>query len=548
MTAVYGISVGAAALRLVRTDSDAIEAGTVAFEMRVVDTVERPTASDVRDAVRSLPTDGDCVRATVAVPESRLAEVSAAVEDSTVAVVDDTRAALAFVEFAWLADGYRTLALVDAGATGTSVTIVDTEAGRRTETERSSAGAGRALDRIVVDHLLDAQIVDRPGSEDAERELVTFARSVKESLSTSVLARASGGAIELMSRDQLNALSGATIAACADMVTDAAYRCGRPVDVVVLIGGTARMPALRAALESRVGVPVVVPDEPEAVVAKGAGLLAGLGPSPDDTTELSVAGWLGEDAPTIEPGTGRQSSSSLEQPPTPGSSREETDTVDGVLEPLPFSRSESDSVDTEAIELAHIVDDVVSTVPSAPAGSPYDSPTCPFHTVADRPASPIEDLDPPAEGGETPPSTPSSMRLPRAAAMVLTVLAVASGVLWAVVRPGVEVEAAPATVADAVPAVTTTTTEPTTTTPAPRITTTTTEPTTTQPLIDDEEEPAYVPPRTFTRIPTVDQPLDPTTESAAPSAAVQVPTPTTRTNPFELTVPPIFDQLPIPGF
>jgi hypothetical protein len=132
--------------------------------------------------------------------------------------------------------------------------------------------------------------------------------------------------------------------------------------------------------------------------------------------------------------------------------------------------------------------------------------------------------------------------------MVLTVLAVASGVLWAVVRPGVEVEAAPATVADAVPAVTTTTTEPTTTTPAPRITTTTTEPTTTQPLIDDEEEPAYVPPRTFTRIPTVDQPLDPTTESAAPSAAVQVPTPTTRTNPFELTVPPIFDQLPIPGF
>lgn len=506
MTAVYGVSVGSDALWLVRTDTDAVAAGTVAFDKKVVGVEWTPAESDIADIVNTVY---DSSAADPAVVVASRSGAMGRVPPGLCTAVDETDAAIEFVFYALDTAEHATCALVDVGKTGCSVTYVDLSTGERTSTVRTAVTSGDAHDDAVSDHLIASGIVSAPADRNAEIELRRFSRSVKESLATTVRAVSSGGAVELMTRDRLDSLITESLRACADVVRLTGAKCAREADVVVLIGGAARAHVIARVLGSELGIPVLVPDEPETVTAKGASLLAGATDMPDPPPAIPWTTLAADSADDV----------SADQSGVPALPADESPTTAIVLDP---------SLQGEK--------------PRGETGvsSPFDSPTESLAavTVLDSPdvADDIQSDDPP------------SMRLPRAAAMVLTVLAVASGVLWAVVRPGVEVEAAPATVADAVPAVTTTTTEPTTTTPAPRITTTTTEPTTTQPLIDDEEEPAYVPPRTFTRIPTVDQPLDPTTESAAPSAAVQVPTPTTRTNPFELTVPPIFDQLPIPGF
>ncbi|KIQ11799.1 hypothetical protein RU01_18580 [Rhodococcus sp. MEB064] len=533
MTAVFGISVGSTSLRLVRTDSEAISAGVVSFEMKVVHTYDRPSDRDVVDSVYSLPAEpGTPAAVTVASPDHRVPALTSSLAGDVngVRVVDDTLAALAFVDFAWLADGYRTFALVDVGATKSSVTIVDSEARRRTETRRSTAAAGRALDRIVVDHMIDADIVDRPATDDAEREMFAFARSVKESLSDSVLARASGGEIELMSRARLEELSTATVTACVRNVVDAALDCGAAVEVVILVGGTARMPLVRAMIEESLGVPVVVPDEPEAVVAKGAGLIAGTPFTPDDLPDYVVSAQLGDALDVSDPDTSED----------PGSS--------------------SDAATTEAMTTI-VTDDIPVAPPESllSVTSPYDSPTRPFVAVDDSPTPHTSVVETDGESAsdrneETESRKPSSMRIPRAAAMLLTALAVASGVLWAVVRPGVDVEPAPAAVSDIAADVATTTPAVTTSEP-PRITVaTTTEPATTTESAAEEPAPVYVPPRTSTRAQTFDDTPPapaPSTVDVAPTVneAPPVATSTVERNPLQqLPVPQIFQDLPIPGF
>ena len=60
----------------------------------------------------------------------------------------------------------------------------------------------------------------------------------------------------------------------ARALRDTVTSVDKPVDAVVAVGGGARIPLVAAVLERWTNLPVVVPDEPEAVAARGAALLA----------------------------------------------------------------------------------------------------------------------------------------------------------------------------------------------------------------------------------------------------------------------------------
>ncbi|MGB3773017.1 MAG: Hsp70 family protein [Rhodococcus sp. (in: high G+C Gram-positive bacteria)] len=606
MTAVYGISVGSAALRLVRTDSSAISAGVVSFEMKVVDTYDQPTRRDIADSVYALPPEGGVpAPATVSTSAARRDEVRGLLSDAPGAdVVDDTRAALAFVDFAWLADGYRTFALLDVGATGSSVTVVDTETRQRTATVRSAAGAGCELDRMVVEHLLQAGIVDRPATEDAEREITTFARSVKESLSSSVLARAYGGEVELMTRARLDEVAADMVTACAQNVVDASRESGATVDVVILVGGTARMPLMRSTVEDMLDVPVVIPDEPEAVVAKGAGLIAGMRPSPEDEPTYVETAWLGGDDEVEAEGPDRAATSPQSpSPKSPSPKSSSSKSQPSKSQPAKSQPAKSqpaksgstatgafdlDSAETEILEQIRMVDlptadgshpDAIDSL--SLVTSPYDSPTRPFAALDDHrspgpavvgaaatashgfsaPVFSDPDLTPGhgVDNAQEPPA--ASMRIPRIAALFLTAVAVASGVLWAVIQPGVDPISAPAAVTEDAVAATSTfrapPPSPVSLPPVPVITTTE--------VTEETEQPAYTAPRTSTRTfeaPSpaftapdtfdVQTPEFSSPNSQSPDVQPLEPTstePTTDTIPLQqLPVPPLFQVLPIPGF
>ncbi|MGB7362573.1 MAG: hypothetical protein WA931_05995, partial [Rhodococcus sp. (in: high G+C Gram-positive bacteria)] len=163
------------------------------------------------------------------------------------------------------------------------------------------------------------------------------------------------------------------------------------------------------------------------------------------------------------------------------------------------------------------------------------------------------------DNAQEPPA--ASMRIPRIAALFLTAVAVASGVLWAVIQPGVDPISAPAAVTEDAVAATSTfrapPPSPVSLPPVPVITTTE--------VTEETEQPAYTAPRTSTRTfeaPSpaftapdtfdVQTPEFSSPNSQSPDVQPLEPTstePTTDTIPLQqLPVPPLFQVLPIPGF
>ncbi|WP_169801684.1 Hsp70 family protein [Millisia brevis] len=255
--------------------------GALTFDKREIDAVGQVPATLIGRAVSSV-TEGQVPAPRVAVTHAVaddvgtvLSEVDPKVLPSVIPVLD-TVASAEFVRASNLtSDMPGAVVVFDLGASGLTLSLVEIPSANVLGSSRTTEISGNAFDGLVLDHLVAEGILQRPETPEAAAEVARFCRGVKESLSTSTKAQTPGGGILLMTRDQLVAAMDPVLERAADLVGELGAANERTIDRIVLIGGGAYVPSVQTVLAGRLSLPVVVPDEPEMVVAKGAALIAG---------------------------------------------------------------------------------------------------------------------------------------------------------------------------------------------------------------------------------------------------------------------------------
>ena len=191
--------------------------------------------------------------------------------------------------------GESCVALMDVGASGTSVSVVDVHSGRVLAASRTDELGGDACDRLLSDHLIAVFGAAEALTVEARRQLVHDVRVAKHELSllrsVSVPGPFVGGRATLW-RGTLDELIGDSVRDAVSMavgVLDAVAAQGIRVDAVVAVGGGANMQIVRQILFDAVSVPVFVPEQPELLAARGAaGIARTVGLRPVSTTHEEI--------------------------------------------------------------------------------------------------------------------------------------------------------------------------------------------------------------------------------------------------------------------
>ncbi|NUP30020.1 MAG: Hsp70 family protein [Nocardia sp.] len=190
-------------------------------------------------------------------------------------LVPETTAALTFLRDTGLLDRYGTVAVVDLGASGCTVSVADPADGTVLHTARSSAVSGRAIDDLLYRHLVD-QHYDRRGTRPNRSVLVNRARTAKEHLSvtqTVTIDHIAGRPLKL-TRTDFESLTAGLMRELARFTSMTFGLADRAPEAVVVIGGGANIPAVLETLRTESDLPVLTVPDPDAVIAKGAALLA----------------------------------------------------------------------------------------------------------------------------------------------------------------------------------------------------------------------------------------------------------------------------------
>lgn len=183
----------------------------------------------------------------------------------------------------------ETVAVVSLRAEFSSVVIVEQCTGHP-RAVRSPAlvhvEGGNRLDGTVLHHLLrglgDLGVTidrDDPDSVAAAREVLQQCREVRETLSTNAVqsvqpAFPAGDRRLRLVRSELEELAEPWVDAVVRMVATAADQYPQVVDAVLLVGGLAAMPLVSQRISADLGLEVVVPRDPDTVVARGTAQLA----------------------------------------------------------------------------------------------------------------------------------------------------------------------------------------------------------------------------------------------------------------------------------
>lgn len=201
------------------------------------------------------------------VVESLLASLDSG-NSSTIRMVDEGAALLAYARsMEELADA-RSLLVLDLGRTGTSAFTLDVAAGVVTRSARRAALSGEALDD-VVEHLVMAKGILPPAQDaEAEAEYRSFFRELKELITASAGVRAPGNGPMLLTRDEFDD------AVTSTFLQTLAWAAPSDPDAVLLIGGGARIPLIKTLVEQEWTVPLVLPASPGSVIVEGAALEA----------------------------------------------------------------------------------------------------------------------------------------------------------------------------------------------------------------------------------------------------------------------------------
>ncbi len=190
-------------------------------------------------------------------------------------LVSETTAALTYLRSTGLVDRYDTIALVDLGASGCSVSVADGADGEILHTARTTTVSGRAIDDLIYRHLVD-QHYARRGTRPNRSTLINRSRAAKEHLSIApavTIDHVAGRPLKLTRTDFEELITGLLRDLTA--FTALSFRRGdRAPEAVAVIGGGAHIPSVLTALERGFDIPVLTLPDPDAVVAKGAALIA----------------------------------------------------------------------------------------------------------------------------------------------------------------------------------------------------------------------------------------------------------------------------------
>ncbi|MFC9893519.1 Hsp70 family protein [Nocardia sp. NPDC127579] len=281
MSSVLGVSVGAGAVRLARPHAAAQSPiPPQAFDLHMVgvrdnhgeelaaETVGRTLASapDIRGTAIAYRGEQQARAVRAAMARQQLTDYE---------LLPEVFAALEFATVTGAVRGVNSLVVYDLGSSGLTVSVVDVHSREIRYTERTSEISGDYLDSLIREQQIASGRIAHPQTPAGLAALDALCREAKEQLSsTTAVALPSEQGLVLLAQENFEALIVTAVESSARMTRDVIARAERPVHGVLAIGGGARIPLVAKVLEHWIGVPVIVPENPEAVIARGAALLA----------------------------------------------------------------------------------------------------------------------------------------------------------------------------------------------------------------------------------------------------------------------------------
>ncbi|MBO0854001.1 MAG: Hsp70 family protein, partial [Nocardia sp.] len=190
-------------------------------------------------------------------------------------LLPESTAALTYLRHTGLLDRYRTVALVDLGATGMTVTVAEIADDTVLRSERTDTISGAAIDEAIYHHLLNCH-TSRRGTRPNRNTLVNRSRAAKEHLSIApavTIDHIAGQPLKL-TRADFGELISDLLRDAAIFVSGVFARAPQLPEAVAMIGGGANIVSVVRGLDHRLEIPVMSVPEPEAVTAKGAALVA----------------------------------------------------------------------------------------------------------------------------------------------------------------------------------------------------------------------------------------------------------------------------------
>ncbi|MFE7796200.1 Hsp70 family protein [Nocardia sp. NPDC057440] len=208
-------------------------------------------------------------------------------------LIPESTAALTYLRHTGLLDRYDTVAVIDLGASGLTVTVADQADGTVLRSERTTAISGNAIDELIYHHLVDLHYARR-GTRPNRGMLTNRGRAAKEHLSIApavTIDHVAGQPLKL-TRADFEELIADLLREIGVHAAAVFARAPQFPQAVTVIGGGANIPAVVSTLRDELDVPVHTVPEPEAVIAKGAALVA-------DAAQPAVfpVGALASDAP-----------------------------------------------------------------------------------------------------------------------------------------------------------------------------------------------------------------------------------------------------------
>lgn len=281
MSSVLGVSVGAGAVRVARPFAgNSAGPDLPEFDIQDIPVGERRVEVLVADAVSAvLAADPQTIATAIAFrDEGHARAIRAELARRQVInyeLIPDVVAALELLEYTGDIQGFGTVAVYDLGASGLSITVVDTASRQIHHTERTSDISGDYLDSLIREQQIASGRIAHPPDAAGLAAMDELCRQAKEQLSTSTaVALPSPEGLVLLSQENFEALIMLAVESSARMARDVIQRSEQPVQAVAVIGGCARIPLVARVLRRWLGVPVVVAEAPETVTVRGATMLA----------------------------------------------------------------------------------------------------------------------------------------------------------------------------------------------------------------------------------------------------------------------------------
>ncbi|MEU4342622.1 Hsp70 family protein [Nocardia sp. NPDC023852] len=294
--------------RVVSADAANSDLGDLVASSIELMTTQLPTTQPPREVIhplgaRSAGTQRGHASATSRPPTSvavayRTREQAQAIRSATgkqreLRLIPEGTAALTYLRHTGLLDRYDTVAIVDLGASGLTVTIADLADDAMLRSDRTATISGKAIDDLVYHHLVDQHFARR-GTRPNRGMLTNRGRAAKEHLSIApavTIDHVAGRPLKLTKAD-FEVLIADLLRDMAVFVAAVCARAPKFPQAVALIGGGANIPAALNTLTGTLNMPVFTVPDPEAVTAKGAALVA-------DSVQPSVfpVGARGSDAP-----------------------------------------------------------------------------------------------------------------------------------------------------------------------------------------------------------------------------------------------------------